>query len=369
MSNLGHPVLDKVNLDRRRFLAAIAAGLGGMALGPLVPEAASDGARRTKTVWSGRLLMGTVVECEASHPVPSIAKRAVEAAFQRMVEVDHLMSSFRQDSEIGRINAAAGLQGVPVGPETFRVLAEAQRIAEMSGGAFDATIHPLIQLWRAATIRGQLPSRPDMDLALSSVGFHGLSLDPRDRTVRLQRHGMGIDLGGIAKGHAVDLAAEALEAQGAGSGLINGGGDLRVVGSTPEGRGWRIGLRHPLAPSTLLMSILARDQGIATSGNYFNFFEIGGKEYGHLLHPRTGWPADAPLSATAIATRAMWADGLATAAMIRGRDALALIQRGPGVEGIVVRPLPRRPGKVLVQITPGLRGRIEALHPSAVIEW
>ncbi len=368
MSDHGLSVLDQECLSRRRFLATVAAGLGGMVFGSLAPVRASGGVTQPRKLTLGRVLMGTVVECEANHPDLSVARHAVEAGLERMIEVDLLMSSFRSDSEIGQVNAAAGRQAVPVGPRTFRVLAEAQRIAEMSGGAFDVTTHPLTRLWRATTKMGRLPSRREIDMTLSSIGFDRLSLDPRTRRVQLCDHGMGIDLGGIAKGYAVDLAAEALTQRGVSSGLINGGGDLRVVGSSSQGGAWRIGLRHPLAPSTLLVSVLVEDEGIATSGNYFNFFEVGGSRYSHLLHPKTGWPADAPLSATAIAKSTMQADAVATAAMISGRDAPAFIQQSADVEGIVVRSLPRRADKLIVQITPGLRGRVEPLHPSAVIE-
>jgi thiamine biosynthesis lipoprotein len=368
MRDHGLSVLDHAPLSRRRFLATVAAGLGGMAFGSLAPGRAAARVTTPQMVTLGRPLMGTLVECEAIHPDLSVARRLVRVGLERMIEVDLLMSSFRPDSEIGRINAAAGQETVSVGHETFHVLAEAQRIGEMSGGAFDVTTHPLTRLWRAATGTGRLPSRREIDVAVSSVGFDRLSLDPRSRSVQLRDHGMGLDLGGIAKGYAVDLAAEALAQGGVGGGLVNGGGDLRVVGSAPQGGAWRIGIRHPLVPSALLVSVLAQDEGIATSGNYFNFFEVGGTRYGHLLHPRTGRPADAPLSATVIATSTMQADGLATAAMIRGGEALAFIRQSAKVEGIVVRPLLRRTGELLVQITPGLRGRVERLHPSAVIE-
>jgi thiamine biosynthesis lipoprotein len=238
----------------------------------------------------------------------------------------------------------------------------------MSGGALDVTIHPLMQLWRSTTQRGRLPSSREIEATIGLVAHSGLSVDPNNRTVQLQQPGMGIDLGGIAKGYAVDVAAEALAKQGVHGGLVNAGGDLRVVGRGQDGGVWRIGLRHPLAPSRLLLSVLVEDEAAATSGNYFRYFTVGGMRYGHLLHPRTGTPADSALSATIVAKSAMRADGLATAAMIHGVGAMAFIQSVSGVEGIVVHPLARHPGKVSVQITPGLRGRVELLDRSAELE-
>jgi len=361
------PILDELVLSRRRFLLAIAGGAVGTLFGLLSPRRAW-GNSKMQTLTLGRLLMGTVVEVEANHPDLSIARNAIEASLRRMVDVDCLMSTFRLDSEISLVNRSAAALPVTVGEETFGVLTEAKRIGLMSSGALDVTIHPLMQLWRRTTQRGQLPSSREIDATLELVTHSGLSVDPNNRCVQLQRPGMGIDLGGIAKGYAVDVAAETFEQCGVYSGLVDAGGDLRVVGRNRDGGIWRIGLRHPLAPSRLLLSVLVEDEAAATSGNYFRYFTVGGRQYGHLLHPRTGTPADRALSATIIARSAMRADGLATAAMIHGTGAMAFIQRVSGVEGIVVRPVARHPGKVSVQITPGLRGRVELLDHSSELE-
>ena len=367
MSGRDLPILDELVLSRRRFLMAIAGGAVGTLFGLLSPRRAWSNSK-IQTLTLGRLLMGTVVEIEANHPDLSIARDAIEAGLQRMVNVDRLMSTFRPDSEISLVNRLAATLAVPVGEEAFGVLTEAKRIGLMSGGALDVTIHPLMQLWHCRTKEGRLPSSREIEATLGLVAHSGLSVDPNSRSVQLQRPGMGIDLGGIAKGYAVDVAAQALKQCAVYSGLVDAGGDLRVVGRSRDGGVWRIGLRHPLAPSRLLLSVLVEDEAAATSGNYFRYFTVGGLRYGHLLHPRTGTPADSALSATIIAKSAMRADGLATAAMIHGAGAMAFIQSVSGVEGIVVRPLARHPGKVSVQITPGLRGRVELLDRSAELE-
>jgi len=360
-------ILDEFGLSRRRFLLAIAGGLVGTLFELHSPRRAW-GNSKIQTLTLGRLLMGTVVEVEANHPDLSIARGAIEAGLQRMVDVDRLMSTFRPDSEISLVNRSAATLPVSVGEETFGVLSEAKEIAQMSGGALDVTIHPLMQLWRRTTQRGRLPSSREIEATLGLVAHSGLSVDPNNRCVRLRLPSMGVDLGGIAKGYAVDVAAQALKQCGVYSGLVDAGGDLRVVGRSRDGGVWRIGLRHPLAPSRLLLSALVEDEAVATSGNYFRYFTVGGQRYGHLLHPRTGTPADSALSATVIAQNAMRADGLATAAMVHGAGAMAFIQRVSGIEGIVVHPLARHPGKVSVQITPGLRGRLELLDRSAELE-
>jgi thiamine biosynthesis lipoprotein len=312
--------------------------------------------------------MGTVVEIEANHPDLSLAREAIETGLRRMMDVDRLMSTFQPDSEISLVNRSAAALPVTVGQETFGVLAEAKRIGLISGGALDVTIDPLMRLWRRTTQRGRLPSSREIDAALGLVAHGGLSLDPDNRRVRLRHPGMGLDLGGIAKGYAVDVAADTLERRGVSSALVDAGGDLRVVGRDRDGGSWRIGLRHPLEPSKLLLSVLVEDEAVATSGNYFRYFTVGGRQYGHVLRPRTGTPAESALSATIIAKSAMRADGLATAAMIHGADAMEFIQRVGGVEGIAVQPLTRHPGRVSVQLTPGLRCRVELLDRSAELE-
>ena len=360
-------ILDEVEFGRRRFLMAVASGVAGIYCGLLSPRPAQS-STTVQTLSLGRLLMGTVVENEANHPDLSIARQAVEASLERMVEVDRLMSIFRPDSEVSRANRLAATRPVPVGQATFGVLQEAQRIARMSRGAFDVTIHPLMQLWRSVTKENRIPSRGEMEAALASVAHADLSLDAAQRLVRFRQPGMGVDLGGIAKGYAVDAAAEALKRHGVNSGLIDAGGDLRVVGQNRQGGSWRVGLRHPLAPSRLLLSILVEDEAVATSGNYFRYFTAAGRRYGHLLRPRTGTAADAPLSATVVAKSAMRADGLATAAMVVSDGASAFMEQVPEIEGIVVNRQSRYPGKVSVHITSGLKGRVELLDRRAVLE-
>jgi len=320
------------------------------------------------TVALGRLLMGTAVEIEANHSDASISRSALEASLERMIEVDRLMSIFRPDSEISLVNRLAAARPVTVGEQTFCVLREAEAIARRSHGAFDVTVYPLMQLWRTSRTERRLPSHRQMDAALTRVAWNDLSLGPEGRCVRFRRSGMGIDLGGVAKGYAVDAAANSLAEAGVGSGLVNAGGDLRAIGRNRDGRSWRIGLRHPLAPSRMLLSILVEDEAVATSGNYFQYFTIGGRRYGHLLNPLTGMSSDLPLSATVIAETAMRADGLATAAMLLGGEALTFIRAVAGAEGIVVNPLPQDPRSVSVQITPGLSGRVVLLDRSAGLE-
>jgi thiamine biosynthesis lipoprotein len=351
--------------DRRRFLAGFAGSLGGL-LVTLRPPARAADRGDLHTVLLGRPMLGTLVEAEANHPDPARARTAIGAGFARIEDVDRLMSVFRADSEVSRLNS--GADGVAVSDDTLAVLGEAAALGRLSRGALDVTIRPLVRLWSEAADRGRPPSAQELDRTAVLVGFESLALDLPGRTARLRVAGAGLDLGGIAKGYAVDVAVEALAAGGIASALVNAGGDLRALGRNRDGRHWTVGLRHPLRPDDLLLALVVADEAVATSGNYFRYVTVSGRRYGHVLHPRTGTPADTPLSATVVAPRAMRADGLATAALVSGvRGALELMRRA-GVEGLVVGERQHEPGAVCVQATPGLAGRITLLDPSAVLD-
>lgn len=346
-------------MGRRRFLAAL-----------VVPAAALTTARRVAARRSGALLgrplMGTVVEIEAYHPDAPAARRAIEAAFKRIADIARRMTVFAEDSEIGHVNQGES-KPVRVSADTFSVLSAARAFAALTGGAFDVTVLPLMRLWAACTARGTVPARWELDSTLDAVGFGQVGLDQGDHSVRLAHPQAGVDLGGIAKGYGVDAAVEALRSQGVEGGVVDAGGDLRVMGRGPGGPGYTIGLRHPRRPASLLAAIRLTDQAAATSGNYFRYFTVGQHRYGHVLDPRRGTPAETALSATVVAGTATRADALATATFVAARpDVLAVVQRA-GAEGVLVTGRRGRTDGLIVHITPGLAGRVELLDPRAVL--
>jgi thiamine biosynthesis lipoprotein len=319
-----------------------------------------------RTAVIGRLMLGTLVETEARHESVAAARDALGAAFDRIDDVDRLMSVFH-DSEVTRLARAAGAEAVPVSEDTYRVLAEARAVAAVTRGALDVTILPLMRLWTAAAARGRVPSRAELDATARLVGVEGLFLDPRARTARLGEPGAGVDLGGIGKGYAVDIAVDALRARGVQSGIVNAGGDLRVLGRSPGGTPWRIGLRHPLRPDSLLLALWVEDEAVCTSGNYFRYFTVAGRRYGHVLDPRRGTPAEPALSATVVAPRAMRADGLATGALVCGVQGALDVMAAAGADGVVVSERKGHPGRVVAHVTRGLADRVERLDPTAVV--
>ena len=226
----------------------------------------------------------------------------------------------------------------------------------------------MLNQWGFYGAREEAPGSRQLDAALALVDYRRVHVDGANDTVRLGRHGMQLDLGGIAKGFAVDQAVAALRAQGVRSGMVNAGGDLGLLGRHPDGDPWVVGVQHPLLPARLLMALSVDRGAVATSGNYLRYRVYNGRRYGHLLHPRHGYPADTALSMTVVATTAMRADALATAAMVMGRDGLAWIGSQPGVEAVMVSRAPSRPDRLLVHASRGLRDRITLLDGTAIVE-
>lgn len=261
---------------------------------------------------SAREIMGTFAEVTAVAPERKVAQAAVDAAYARLADVNRLMSDYLADSEIGRLNAAPANEPVAVAPETFACLRRALEVAEQSGGAFDVTCRPIVQLWKQAARDRRLPTAAELADVRSRVGWQKLRLDDERRTAMKAVAGLQADLGGIAKGYALDLAAEALLAAGGTSGLVNVGGDVLAVGSQASGAPWRIGIRHPFQEG-LFGKLAIRDRAVATSGLQQRFFEIEGRRYSHIVDPRTGWPAEQAPSVTVIARDGMTADAWATA--------------------------------------------------------
>lgn len=253
--------------------------------------------------------------------------QAAEAALEALELLDALeeqLSFFRQHSEISRINRLASSQAVCVERWLFDLLQLAVSLYETTEGAFDVTAGPLSEIWGFCRREGRLPGEPEIREALQRVGSCWLDLDASASTIRFGRQGMGINLGAIGKGYALDRCAEVLRQRGIEGYLIHGGqssilgrGDRHAAGNA---QGWRVALRHPLKPDQRLAEIWLRDRALGTSGAGNQFFYFRGRRYGHILDPRTGRPAEELLSATALAPTAAQADALATAFFVMGAE-------------------------------------------------
>ena len=312
--------------------------------------------------------MGTAVECQAFSDAPKQARSVVEGAFAAVRQVDRDMSLYRPESDVGRLNRLPGQEEMRVRRSTAAVLQASLEIGRSSRGALDVTITPLLIQWGFYSVRKEAPGSRQLDAALALVDYRRVGFDGVKGIVRLGRPGMQLDFGGVAKGFAVDQAIEALRSQGVQSGMVNAGGDLGLLGHHPDGDPWVVGIQHPLAPARLLLALSLDGGAVATSGNYLRYRVYGGRRYGHLLHPRHGYPADTALSMTVVAPTTMRADALATAALVMGRDGLAWLGSQPGVEAVTVSRSPARPDRLLVHASRGLRDRLTLFDGTAIVE-
>jgi thiamine biosynthesis lipoprotein len=265
--------------------------------------------------------MGTTFHIALYAPDDATAATAIKAAFVRIKALDRMMSDYDPASELSQLGAASPTKKpVRVSDELFEVFTTAQHISRQSNGAFDITVGPLTRLWRQSRREKKLPDDATLKQALASVGYEKLKLFPESQSVALTAPGMQLDLGGIAKGYATDEALKVLQEHGIARAMISGGGGLTLGDAPPDSDGWKIGIA-PLEPEAK-PSIFLRLQncGIATSGDAWQFVEIDGRRYSHIVDPTTGLGLTERMSVTVIAPTGMLADALSKPLCILGPD-------------------------------------------------
>jgi len=295
-----------------------------------------------------QMIMGTFAHIVAVANDTGTAKECVRAALEEIHKVDDLMSDYKSDSEISRANREAGERAVRLSESTYEVLQRSVEFSQMTGGAFDITIGPLIALFRKAKENKVAPSEQQIALAKSKVGFEKLKLDSENQTVQFSDNGMLLDLGGIAKGYAIDKAIDAAQRCGAIGAMVDIGGDVRCFGLPPQGKDhWLIGLQDPnsaiegIGGGGLMLVLKVTNAAVATSGDYQQFVLIDGKRYSHIMDRRTGTSAEGLSSVTIIADNATDADALATSVSVMGAEnGLALIEKLPNTEAILINSQP-----------------------------
>ena len=231
------------------------------------------------------------------------AKEAVEESFTRIAQLDALASSQNPQSDVSKINAAAGSHYVQVDPAIYEMISFAKDYSEKSHGSWDISVGIITNLWQIGTDNQHVPAPEEISQAMQYVNYKDILLRPEDHSVMLAKKGMSIDLGGIAKGYAVDEVRKIYEAHHVESGLINmGASSMYAVGKTGKGRPWNIGIKHPRSDKdgAYLGIISIEDQALSTSGDYERYFIKDGKRYHHIFDPATGYPAESGVMSDSI---------------------------------------------------------------------
>jgi len=301
---------------------------------PLIGCAAHAGQPASES-HAYRYVMGTSIQVQAFGGDEATRRAAIDEAFAAFAEVDRLMSNYRDDSELALINRNAAHDAVSVSEPMFGVLDAARRVSAASNGAFDITVGPLVRLWGFHDKKPHVPTAAELATVRPLIDYRHVLLDAEHRTVHFARGGVELDLGGIAKGFAVEVAAGVLRRMGL-SGFIDAGGNQYLLGTPPGKRAWTIGIKNPDVPDRVMGVLETGEISVSTSADYYNFLVASGRKYGHILDPHTLEPSTTALSVTILSRDGTLADAMSKAAFILGPKAgLALVDSFPGMSAVI----------------------------------
>jgi thiamine biosynthesis lipoprotein len=305
----------------------------------LRPSTASGPAARTASAHGGwfardESIMGTAIRVELWCDDREAGQAALDAVMREMHRIDRAMSPYKPDSELSRLNRGAALAPVVVSAELFDLVARSIAFSRLSDGAFDITYAAIGHLYDYR--RRVRPSDEAIADARAAVGYQHLVLDERARTVGFAREGVRIDLGGFAKGHAVERGVAILARRGIENAIVTAGGDSRLLGDR-RGRPWNIAVRDPRRAGEVVALLPLEDVAISTSGDYERFFDEGGVRHHHVIDPRTGRSPRDVHSVTIVAADGLTSEALSKTVFVLGVErGLALIDRLPGVDAVVI---------------------------------
>jgi len=306
--------------------------------------AAASLARPAHAEWVNRTvdgIMGTRIVVELWADDQASGEQAIDAVIAEMNRIDLAMSTYKPESEVSQVNAHAAAGPYRISDELFNLLTTALEYSRITEGAFDITYASVGFMY---DFRKHIkPTDAQIKSALPAVNYHHLILDAKHHTVRFSQPGVRIDLGGIAKGYAVDQGIAILQARGIKHALVGAGGDSRIIGDR-FGKPWVVGIRHPDHKDQIILRLPLVDTAISTSGDYERYFDENGQRYHHIIDPRTGHSASKVRSATVLAPTAIRTDGLSKTAFVLGaEEALRIYSKLPDVDAVMVTP----EGKVL----------------------
>ena len=265
------------------------------------------------------------------------ANQYLNAAQGEIERIERLISSWDANSQTAEINRQAGIKPVKVAKELYDLIARSIEISKITQGAFDISYAALDPVWFFDGRMKAVPSESERLKSVQNIGFKDLVLNAKEQTVYLPKKGMKIGFGAIGKGYAADATKKLMKSLGVSSGIINASGDLTSWGKKPDGTDWQVGISNPENPAKVFSWFPVRDAAVATSGNYEKYVTLEGKQYSHIMDPRTGIPVSGIKSVTVFAPKAELADAFATAVFIMGIDSgIDTISQLPGMSCIIV---------------------------------
>ncbi len=288
--------------------------------------------RRQEHLMGNRFVLGIVGENKNS------AEEALQLAVDEIKRIESLFSTYQANSVINKVNQFAGIRPIQVPLEVFQLVQRAQKISDLTDGAFDLSYGSLDKdFWNFNQLMIQLPSPENAKEAVKLINYKNIELNANECSIYLKKKGMRIGFGGIGKGYAADQAKKYLQNQGFSNGIVNASGDLCAWGLDENNQDWKIALSNPDAPLEVLAEIPIRNYAVATSGTYEKFVWIDGVKYSHTIHPKTGFPVKGLKSVTVIAPFAELADALTTPVAVMGVEAgLHLLNQLNGIAGILI---------------------------------
>lgn len=282
-------------------------------------------------------LMGSIFNFTVVDKDSTLAKSHIAEVITEIDRIENLISEWRPETQISKVNENAGIKAVKVDREVFELTKRAIDYSKITDGAFDISIAALDKIWKFDGSMDVLPSEEAIKKSTEHVGYQNIILDSINCTIFLTKKGMKIGFGSIGKGYAADKGKELLMAKGVMSGIVNASGDLAAWGKQPNGKPLIVGITNPFKRNLIYKKILLKDNAVVTSGSYEKFAEISGVRYSHIINPKTGYPATGLISVTIFGPSAEFANALSTSIMVMGKkEGLKLLKKYPAYKGILI---------------------------------
>ena len=282
------------------------------------------------------IFMGTVVNIKI---YDKYDENIINKAFDKIEEIENLVSLNKEETEIQKLNDNAGIKPVKLSDETYYIIKEAYRYSKESSGGYDLTIGPLVKLWNIGTEQVKVPTKDEIQQVISKIDYNKIEMNDETKEVYLTQKGMKIDLGSIAKGYTADEVAKLLKQEGVKQAIIDIGGNIYAMGLKNNTEEWTIGIQDPFSDrGEIVGSVAVSDKSVVTSGIYERYMEKDGVKYHHILNPKTGYPYESDIAGvTIIADKSIDADALSTVVFTKGiEEGIEFIENQEGSQAIFI---------------------------------